>query len=220
MLFNSYAFLLVFLPCAIIVYALADPYPRLRMPVLIVLSLIFYSYWDVRFLPLLVALDSAQLDARPSFTSPPGARIIITAAIVADLAVLALFKYTNFLAYNRSGTGVGRCRLRHRAAARHLVLHLPPHHVSGRSAKGKAPLYSLGRYALYISFFPQALAGPLARWSQVMEQFGRKVYAPGWQRSSVLGITFIAMGLFEKIFLGDRSVSIIDPIYAQAWRGR
>ena len=50
--------------------------------------------------------------------------------------------------------------------------------------RGKAPLYSLDRYALYISFFPQLLAGPLVRWSEVMEQFGRKVYAPGWQRSS------------------------------------
>ena len=55
MLFNSYAFLLVFLPAALIIYALADPYPRARMPVLLALSLVFYGYWDVRFLPLLIA---------------------------------------------------------------------------------------------------------------------------------------------------------------------
>ena len=40
--------------------------------------------------------------------------------------------------------------------------------------RGKAPLYAFDRYALYISFFPQLLAGPLVRWSEVMEQFGRK----------------------------------------------
>ena len=66
--------------------------------------------------------------------------------------------------------------------------------------KGKAPIYPLGRYALYIAFFPQALAGPLARWSQVIDQFGSKIYAPGWQREFCLGISFIAMGLFEKSF--------------------
>ena len=61
------------------------------------------------------------------------------------------------------------------AAARHLVLHLPPHHVPGRSPPRQAPDYPLDRYALYISFFPQAIAGPLARWSEVMHQFGREV---------------------------------------------
>ena len=65
--------------------------------------------------------------------------------------------------------------------------------------RGKAPPYSLARYALYIAFFPQAIAGPLARWSEVMQQFGRKVYAPGWQRQFCLGIAFIVIGLFEKI---------------------
>jgi alginate O-acetyltransferase complex protein AlgI len=85
--------------------------------------------------------------------------------------------------------------------------------------RGKAPSYSLGRYALYISFFPQAIAGPLARWSQVMHQFGRQVYAPGWQRQFCLGITFIAMGMFEKVFLGDRIGRLLDPIYAQAKLG-
>ena len=113
----------------------------------------------------------------------PDGCAIITAAIVADLAVLGVFKYANFLAYNLG-----------------LVLErpLPPldialplgisfftfHHimylVDLRS--GKAPVYPLGRYALYIAFFPQAIAGPLARWSEVMHQFGRQVYAPGWQR--------------------------------------
>jgi alginate O-acetyltransferase complex protein AlgI len=85
--------------------------------------------------------------------------------------------------------------------------------------KGKAPLYALDRYALYISFFPQALAGPLVRWSEVMEQFGRKLYAPGWQREFCLGLAFIVTGLFEKIFLADRLARIIDPVYAQAATG-
>jgi alginate O-acetyltransferase complex protein AlgI len=85
--------------------------------------------------------------------------------------------------------------------------------------KGKAPTYPLDRYALYISFFPQALAGPLVRWSEVIEQFGRKVYAPGWQREFCVGIAFILMGLLEKIFLGDPIGRIIDPVYARAASG-
>src|SRR4029077_8503411 len=73
--------------------------------------------------------------------------------------------------------------------------------------------------ALYISFFPQAIAGPLVRWSEVMAQFGEQVYAPGWQRRFCIGIAFIAVGLFEKTFLGDRIAHLIDPVYAQALDG-
>jgi hypothetical protein len=49
MLFNSYEFLLVFLPAAIVIYRLADRYAPARTWVLIALSLVFYGYWDVRF---------------------------------------------------------------------------------------------------------------------------------------------------------------------------
>jgi alginate O-acetyltransferase complex protein AlgI len=52
-----------------------------------------------------------------------------------------------------------------------------------------------------------------------MHQFGRQVYAPGWQRQFCLGITFIAVGLFEKILLGDRVGRLLDPIYEQARLG-
>src|SRR4029079_2807598 len=85
--------------------------------------------------------------------------------------------------------------------------------------RGRAPLYPLDRYALYISFFPQAIAGPLARWSQIVEQFGRQVYAPGWQRQFALGITFIVVVLHAKHQLADRIGNIINPIYAQAALG-
>src|SRR5438270_4692007 len=105
MLFNSYAFLLVFLPAALIVYRFADPYPPLRMPVLILLSLIFYGYWDVRFLPLLIGSILINWLAAKAYiaTKHEG---IITAAIVLNLAALGLFKYMNFFAETVSAFGL------------------------------------------------------------------------------------------------------------------
>src|SRR5438477_11647942 len=97
MLFNSYAFLLVFLPAAIIAYRFADPYPGLRMPALILLSLIFYGYWDVRFVPLLIgSILINWLAAKYYIATKQG--LIVTAAIAANLVVLGIFKYTNFFA--------------------------------------------------------------------------------------------------------------------------
>src|SRR5437762_13322869 len=97
MLFNSYAFLLVFLPAAIVVYAFADPYPRLRMPVLLLLSFIFYGYWDVRFLPILIGSILVNWLAAKYYAATRQGWII-TAAIAANLMALGIFKYTNFFA--------------------------------------------------------------------------------------------------------------------------
>lgn len=219
MLFNSYAFLLVFLPAAIIAYRFADPYPRLRMPALILLSLIFYGYWDMRFLPLLVgSILINWIAAKYCIATRQG--IVITAAIVANLAALGVLKYTNFFAETvtaLSGVALGPFALALPLGISFFTFHHIMYLVDLR--RGKAPEYPLDRYALYISFFPQAIAGPLARWSEVMHQFGAKVYAPGWQRQFALGATFIVIGLIQKTLLGDPIGRIIDPIYAQAKLG-
>ena len=54
MLFNDYPFLLVFLPAAVLLYRFVDPHPRWRIGVLVLLSLVFYSYWNPPFTALLV----------------------------------------------------------------------------------------------------------------------------------------------------------------------
>jgi D-alanyl-lipoteichoic acid acyltransferase DltB (MBOAT superfamily) len=85
--------------------------------------------------------------------------------------------------------------------------------------RGRAPIYPLDRYALYICFFPQAISGPIARWNEVMEQFGRRVFAPGWERRCAVGATFIVLGLVQKTVLADPLGAAIDPIYARAAAG-
>src|ERR1700730_17827038 len=220
MQFNDYPFLLGFLPAAILLYRLADPHPQWRIGTLVVLSFAFYSYWNPPFILLLALSIAINWLAALAFARTKR-KAVITAAIVIDLAILGVFKYANFFAYNLG-----------------LVLRLPMpqfdivlplgisfftfHHIMYLVdlRRGKAPLYPLGRYALYIAFFPQAIAGPLARWSEVMHQFARQVYAPGLQRQLCVGITFIVMGLFEKIVLGDRIGRLLDPIFADAKLGR
>ncbi len=219
MLFNDYPFLLGFLPAAILLYRVADPHPRWRIGTLVLLSFAFYSYWNPPFI-LLLALSIAINWLAALAYARTKRRTIITAAIVFDLAVLGVFKYANFFAYNL-GMVLDRPLPKLDITLPLGISFFTFHHIMYLVdlRRGKAPFYSLGRYALYISFFPQAIAGPLARWSEVMHQFGREVYAPGWQRQFCVGITFIATGLFEKIVLGDRVGRLLDPIYAQAKLG-
>jgi len=219
MLFNDYPFLLGFLPAAILLYRVADPHPRWRIGTLVLLSFAFYSYWNPPFI-LLLALSIAINWLAALAYARTKRRTIIMAAIVFDLAVLGVFKYANFFAYNL-GMVLDRPLPKLDITLPLGISFFTFHHIMYLVdlRRGKAPFYSLGRYGLYISFFPQAIAGPLARWSEVMHQFGREVYAPGWQRQFCVGITFIATGLFEKIVLGDRVGRLLDPIYAQAKLG-
>src|ERR1700686_3887303 len=219
MLFNDYPFLLVFLPAAILLYRVVDPYPQLRIVTLVLLSFTFYAYGNPPFILLLVLSILINWLAALAY-SKTKRKTIITTAIIIDLAVLGVFKYANFLAYNL-GLILDRPLPQFDIVLPLGISFFTFHHIMYLVdlRRGKAPSFSLGRYALYISFFPQAIAGPLARWSEVMHQFGREVYAPGWQRQFCLGTTFIVIGLFEKIVLGDRIGRLLDPIYAQAKLG-
>jgi alginate O-acetyltransferase complex protein AlgI len=219
MLFNDYPFLLFFLPAALLIYRLADPHPRLRIATLVLLSFAFYSCGNPPFILLLALSILVNWLAALAYARTKS-QAIVTAAILLDLAALAVFKYANFLAYN-FGLVLDRPMPQFDIVLPLGISFFTFHHIMYLVdlRRGKAPLYSLGRYALYISFFPQAIAGPLARWSEVMHQFGRQVYAPGWQRQFCIATAFIAIGLFEKIIFGDRIGRLLDPIYAQATLG-
>jgi D-alanyl-lipoteichoic acid acyltransferase DltB (MBOAT superfamily) len=185
----------------------------------VLLSFVFYGYWNPPSVVLLASSIVVNWLAMVAYerTKQPA---VVTAMIVVDLLILGVFKYANFFAYNL-GVVLDRSMPQLDIVLPLGISFFTFHHIMYLVdlRRGKAPTYSLGRYALYISFFPQAIAGPLARWSQVMHQFGRQVYAPGWQRQFCLGITFIAIGLFEKVLLGDRIGRLLDPIYAQAKLG-
>ncbi len=216
MLFNSYVFLLGFLPLAFIACSLVDDRPRLRIPLLVLLSLLFYSWWNPRFLILLAGSIVVNWLAARAFAATRK-RTIITAAIVFDLALLGVFKYANFFIENAgalSGAAIAPLDIVLPLGISFFTFHHIMYLVDLR--RGRAQLTSFDRYALYICFFPQAIAGPLARWSEVGQQFGQRLFAPGWERRCALGVTFIVIGLTEKVFLGDPIGKLIDPIYAAA----
>jgi len=219
MLFNDYPFLLVFLPAALLIARLADPYPQLRIGVLVALSLAFYAWGSPSFIVLLIASIAINWAASVAYGRVKW-KAVLTLVIVLDLAVLALFKYANFLLANL-GLVLGAKLPSFEIGLPLGISFFTFHHIMYLVdlKRGKAPLYALDRYALYIAFFPQAIAGPLARWSEVMHQFGRQVYVPGWQRQFCIATCFIALGLFQKVVIADGIAHLLDPIYTQAASG-
>src|SRR3954471_15395491 len=98
MLFNSFIFLFGFLPLALLSHWLVERYrPAWRLPLLVLLSFVFYGYWDWRFLPLLALSILVNWIVAQSFVRT-GRGLLIPLTIAANLAVLAVFKYFNFFA--------------------------------------------------------------------------------------------------------------------------
>src|SRR3954470_11063046 len=106
MLFNSFTFLLIFLPGSLVAYRLLGQRPEWRVPLLLALSVLFYGLWNPEFVPLLGALIVVDWVASRWFARTQDRRIL-AAAIVMTLGVLAVYKYVDFFAATVTGlTGV------------------------------------------------------------------------------------------------------------------
>ncbi|NIX75673.1 MBOAT family O-acyltransferase [Microvirga terricola] len=221
MLFNSFAFLLLFLPAALLLHWLVERFrPDWRLPLLLFLSLGFYSYWDWRFAPLLATSVVVNWLVAQAFIRT-GRDILIPLAVITNLLVLAIFKYFNFFA--------DMANLIPGMQASHWDLALPLgisfftfHHIMYLTdlKKGKAPRYDLVRYGLYIAFFPQVLAGPLVRWSEIMHQFeGRPYQRPDAEERFARGLMLLVIGLAKKVFLGDQLAQLANPVFQAATNG-
>lgn len=222
MLFNSFVFLLGFLPLALALHWLVERFqPAWRLPLLAALSFAFYGYWDWRFIPLLAFSILINWLIAEAFLKTKRAGLI-TLAIALNLAVLALFKYFNFFA-DLAGMIPG-------LPAPKLDLALPLgisfftfHHVMYLTdlRRGEAPRYDLVRYALYIAFFPQVLAGPLVRWREIMHQFEERPYLRADSAERVArGLMLLTIGLAKKVLLGDPLAEYANPVFAAAAAGQ
>jgi D-alanyl-lipoteichoic acid acyltransferase DltB (MBOAT superfamily) len=220
MLFNSFPFLLGFLPLALALYAATARHaPRLRLPVLLALSLVFYAWWDWRYLPLIMLSVILNWAVAEAFRGRRESWMIV-AAIALNLAVLGLFKYSGFLAGLANaipGLSVPRVDW----ALPLGISFFTFHHIMYLTDlnAGRAPRYDLVRYGLYITFFPQVLAGPLVRWSEVMHQFEDAPYRPGWEERIGRGLLLLVMGLGKKVLIGDTLSDYAEPVFKAAAAG-
>jgi len=223
MLFNSTVFLLGFLPVALGLHGLVLRwFPRLRRECLLVLSVVFYGWWDLRFVPLLaLSIGANWLVSRLHLAT--GARGLIPFAIAGNLAALGLFKYLDFFAELigwisglwSPGSAIGPVGLALPLGISFFTFHHCMYLADLRA--GRAPVFGLRDYALYIAFFPQVLAGPLVRWREVMHQFART--APVAPSAFGQGLILLCLGLTKKVFFGDPLAALVNPVFAIAAAG-
>lgn len=209
MLFNSYVFIALFLPLALAgFFASAKFGRRCAGAWLVAASLIFYSWWNPAFLPLLLASILmnyamselvARTDARPALQSA-----LLAAAVGINLSALFYFKYyfevVLFLA-NRFGLD---------AHADPVLLPLGISFFTFTQIgylidvkQGVAKDRGFLNYVLFVTFFPHLIAGPILHHREMMPQFAEKSTYRFSLANFTIGMTVFVLGLFKKTVLAD-----------------
>jgi D-alanyl-lipoteichoic acid acyltransferase DltB (MBOAT superfamily) len=216
MLFQSQGFALIFLPLAVATYYAVVRSAAARQWVLIAASLVFYGWWDARFIVLLVGQIGASwllawLGARLDRRWP------LHLGIILNLASLATFKYLDFLlASVQQAIGIELPRA-------HILLPIGISFFSFQlisylvdRLRDDAPIYPLRPFALFVLLFPHLIAGPIVRHNELVPQFALDPLRPGvWQRIGT-GLVLFTIGFAKKVLVADKLALIADPLFAQA----
>jgi len=228
MIFNSYAFIFVFLPLVWLgFFGLAKSSVRLSVVWLCLASLFFYGWWNPKFLTLLLGsiLFNYGLGCRlaPSATvafAAPLRRWALVAGISANLLLLGYFKYLNFFITTVNALGAQHWALLD------IVLPLGISFFTFTqiaflvdSSRGEARDFDFLRYVLFVTYFPHLIAGPVLHHRQVMPQFeDAKTYRFSYENLSI-GLLIFAIGLFKKVMLADDLANQVSPVFDQAAQG-
>ena len=213
MLFNSQIFIFAYLPLTLAGYYALAGSRTLRQIWIVLGSLGFYAYWDVRFVPLLVGLTLANwLIARWS----AGRRWLLSGGIVLNLAVLALFKYADFLGgtvFGAAGFDWQPWQLILPLGISFFVFQKISYLMDLR--RGDRHLYGLLDFFMFVVFFPQLIAGPLVRHNEIIPQFHRDPRSPALWENLARGLILFIIGLAKKIVIADTLAHLADPAFGQ-----
>jgi len=231
MLFNSSPFIFLFLPVALAGYFLAGRLGNLAPVIWLALaSLAFYSVSNWQFVALLLGsiafnyLIGLLLIARPMRPTPRFA--VLTAGVAGDLLLLGTFKYAGFLAANLNAifsTGI----------TFHILLPVGISFYTFTQIaflvdayRGNVARYALPHYALFVTYFPHLIAGPILHHRDMIPQFERAETKRPDPHLILCGLIIFAIGLFKKTCLADGIQPLVNlafgpnaPSFDQAWLG-
>ena len=219
MLFNSYSFLLAFLPGTVLGFFLVCPLGKAAGALwLTACSLFFYAWWDYHYLVLLLTsiglnyLSGSHI-ARHCKTAK-GRRVLIM-AVVANLLLLGYFKYADFF-ISSAVVILG--------ADWPLLGIVLPVGISfftftqiaflADAYAGEVTEYRFVYYALFVTYFPHLIAGPVLHHKEMMPQFDEdRNYRPS-AANFAIGLTIFAIGLAKKVLIADNLASYAAPVFA------
>jgi D-alanyl-lipoteichoic acid acyltransferase DltB (MBOAT superfamily) len=222
MLFNSIEFLIFFPLFFLFYWGICNRNLTARNLLIVVSSLIFYGWWDWRFLSLLLftALNDFFIGlAMENSASDRRRNNLLTYSLLVNLGVLGFFKYYNFfidsfrLAMASIGVDLHLSTLQ-------IVLPVGISFYTFQSLSYTLDVYkrdlkatgNVIHFLAFVSFFPQLVAGPIERATHLLPQFSR-LYAFDFEKARD-GMRRILWGLFKKVVVADTCAGLVDRIFS------
>lgn len=209
MLFNSYIFLLLFLPAVILgcISPLLKSHPERRAGWLVLCSLIFYAWWEPCYLLFLFSslftnyfivkkIQSTDTHLKTSYW--------LLIGITFNLCTLFYFKYVNFFLEILTYFQIVN------SSAPQWALPLAISFVTFQQIAFLIDTYRKPQqecpflyYLLFITFFPQLIAGPIVYFSKIIPQYSKKICLLVTPHSLTIGLAIFCFGLFKKVIIAD-----------------
>ena len=218
MLFNSIEFLLFFPIVAVVLFIIPK---KTQWLWLLLSSYYFYMSWNPKYALLIltstiITFGTSLLIAKVNTVGKKKMWVFISFS--SNLAILFFFKYANFTLelFNKLSTNFGMDINVSR------LDYLLPVGISFYTFQALSytvdvyrsdikPTKHFGKYALFVSFFPQLVAGPIERTTNLLPQFDRKI-SFNYNRMKD-GLMLVAWGFFKKVVIADRIAVIVDQVY-------
>lgn len=229
MLFNSYVFMLAFLPLTLLIYFALGRLPE-RLPLnklfLVLASFVFYGYNNPSYVPIiagsiLVNYALSQLMLFPETARVWGRRAVrlplMLLGLALNLGVLFYFKYHDFFCENLN-SAFGFTFALNRLALPLGISFFTFQQLSYviDSYKRAVPRYNMLDYALFVTFFPQLIAGPIVLHSEIVPQFADPKNRHFNFEHFAPGLYAFALGLFKKVVVADTFAGAVDVGFAGA----
>ena len=227
MLFNSFTFLFLFLPFSIVVYFFVGSFRAdwARFG-LALLSFAFYAYWDYRYLPLLIGsiLTNYYLGLHISFCllkyRQYAAKIWLVLGLIFNLLLLTFFKYGNLFISSLqqlAGTDVAFSNILLPIGISFFTFTQIAFLVDAHSGRVKECRF--WDYALFVSYFPHQIAGPILHHAEMMSQFRNQIAIRFNSNQLAVGMSILTLGLAKKILVADYIADLANPIFNLAEHG-
>jgi len=220
MLFNSHEFIFLFLPITLMGYYLIGSRLHHRMAVswLVFASLFYYAWWNPAYVSLIIFSMLFNYSVGLSLVSSDHPRRgLLAVGVIANLALLGYYKYANF--FLETVNLVGDTTF----DAGNILLPLAISFFTFQqiaylvdSFEKKTREYNFLNYALFVTFFPQLIAGPIVHHREMLSQFAHDRtfrWNPGLFEQ---GLAFFSIGLFKKVIIADNVALFSTPLFNAA----
>lgn len=218
MVFSSMVFLCVFLPAAFCLHLLL-PGMRAKNFLLVVASLVFYAYGEPIYVILLVASSAGNyILARLTGECPKIRKLTMTLAVVINLGLLVIFKYSGFLVETFNsviGAGIPVPQVRMPIGISFFTFQALSYVID--VYRGDASVQkNFGKVLLYISFFPQLIAGPIVKYHDVEAEINNRKQTP---EEIGKGIRRFIAGLSKKVLIANTMGLVADNLFGASATG-